>query len=105
MDHKINILAAALAAGFVIASPVVANELNFGFINPSFGGDPFNGAHLLNLADRQASATTGTEPLQQGIGGGSGVPNGPTIIIPITPASPGGPQIGDAVVDQVDADS
>jgi hypothetical protein len=105
MNHKIGYVAAALVS-LSVATPVAANELNFGFINPNFGGNPFNSAHLLNLADRQASATaTGADPQQGGIGGGFGQPNGPTIIIPITPGSPTGPQIGNAVVDQIDTDT
>jgi len=30
-----------------------ADELRFGFVNPSFGGNPFNSAHLLGTAQAQ----------------------------------------------------
>lgn len=43
---------------------VVAQDLTFGFVNPSFGGNPFNSSHLLSLADIQ----------NQHIDDGSGAP-------------------------------
>lgn len=45
----------ALAAGLCIAfcSPAFAGELVYTPINPSFGGNPFNSAHLLGIANAQ----------------------------------------------------
>ena len=58
----------ALAAGLLIggASAVQASELLYKPINPSFGGNPFNSAHLLGTADRQNSFR------EEGGGGGAG---------------------------------
>jgi len=36
-----------------IASSARADELRFGFINPSFGGNPLNSSHLLGTAQAQ----------------------------------------------------
>lgn len=44
---------AALAAGVVLAAPAMAQELVYKPINPSFGGDSFNSAHLLGIANAQ----------------------------------------------------
>lgn len=38
-------------------SPAVAQELTFQFINPSFGGNAGNSAHLLSIANAQRTAT------------------------------------------------
>ena len=46
---------AAVAAGLCIAfnSPTLAGVLVYTPINPSFGGNPFNSAHLLGIANAQ----------------------------------------------------
>lgn len=46
---------AALAAGIVIACTTAASaqQLVYTPINPSFGGNPFNSAHLLGIANAQ----------------------------------------------------
>ncbi len=44
---------AVLAVGGLIASPLVASEITYRPINPSFGGDPFNGSFLLQSAEIQ----------------------------------------------------
>lgn len=36
-----------------IAAPVAAQDLTYQPINPSFGGNPFNSAHLLGIANAQ----------------------------------------------------
>lgn len=45
----------ALAAGLCIAleSPALAGDLVYTPIDPSFGGNPFNSAHLLGIANAQ----------------------------------------------------
>lgn len=45
----------AIAIAFLsFAVPLAsADELKFGFVNPSFGGNPFNSAHLLGTAQAQ----------------------------------------------------
>ena len=56
MDMKINkkILTLSVSAWMVCASQsVVASELVHQFVNPSFGGNPNNSAHLLGLANAQ----------------------------------------------------
>ncbi len=94
----------ALTLG-VFAVPANADNLNFQFNNPNFGGFPDNGAFLFGLADAQRTATVG------GLGGGGdggapGTPQipgiggtnvgGPTIVIPIGDLGPDSP---DVVVD------
>ena len=44
---------AALVFGAFLAAPSVAQELVYTPINPSFGGDSFNSAHLLGIANAQ----------------------------------------------------
>lgn len=74
------------------SAPAMADNLNFGFNNPNFGGNPDIGAFLFGLAERQATATINRSPTPSdpaapgtpqipGIGGGN--IGGPTIIIPI----------------------
>ena len=48
-------LGVAIAVAFFSLSGTLANadELRFGFVNPSFGGNPFNSAHLLGIAQAQ----------------------------------------------------
>lgn len=46
---------AAIAAGLSVAlsSPALAGDLVYAPIDPSFGGNPFNSAHLLGIANAQ----------------------------------------------------
>ena len=53
MKKSILILSACLSACAALPGPAVATELIFAFINPSFGGNPFMGAVLLDLANAQ----------------------------------------------------
>lgn len=41
------------AAGAVVAGPAVAQDIVYQPIDPSFGGNPFNSAHLLGIANAQ----------------------------------------------------
>ena len=63
---------AALAAGVLVAfsQAASAQQLVYTPINPSFGGNPFNSAHLLGIANAQnnfkdPSASTSQTPEQQ----------------------------------------
>jgi curli production assembly/transport component CsgF len=40
-------------AGAVVAGPAVAQDIVYQPIDPSFGGNPFNSAHLLGIANAQ----------------------------------------------------
>lgn len=51
-----TILTIAAALPFFI-SPVVAEQLVYTPVNPSFGGNPLNGSNLLNSAQAQKRAT------------------------------------------------
>ena len=44
---------ASLLAAALIASPALGGELVYTPVNPSFGGNPINGSHLLNTANAQ----------------------------------------------------
>lgn len=57
----------------LLSGAVNAQDLTFQFINPSFGGNAGNSAHLLNLANAQRTATAG-DPSRDGgaLGGGAG---------------------------------
>jgi curli production assembly/transport component CsgF len=44
---------AIFATPLLFINPADAGGLRFQFVNPSFGGDPLNSAHLLGLADRE----------------------------------------------------
>jgi curli production assembly/transport component CsgF len=53
------------AVGLAVAAPAAASDLVYTPINPSFGGNPFNSAHLLGIANaqndyRDPRSTTGT---------------------------------------------
>lgn len=45
--------APAMAAVLAAAGPTAAQDLVFTPVNPSFGGDPFNSSHLLEIANAQ----------------------------------------------------
>jgi curli production assembly/transport component CsgF len=42
-----------LSLGAAVASPAVAQDIVYQPIDPSFGGNPFNSAHLLGIANAQ----------------------------------------------------
>jgi curli production assembly/transport component CsgF len=48
-----RILAAGMAACLGLAAPAAAQDLTYKPVNPSFGGNPFNSAHLLGIANAQ----------------------------------------------------
>lgn len=52
---NVSVRLAAIAAGIIIAcaSPASAQQQVYTPINPSFGGNPFNSAHLLGIANAQ----------------------------------------------------
>lgn len=57
-----------LAASFPVSA--MASDLIYSPINPSFGGNPFNSAHLLGVANsinkyKDPSATTSSDPAAQ----------------------------------------
>lgn len=57
-------------AALACASPAVAQDFVYTPVNPSFGGNPFNSAHLLGVASAQnkykdPSATNSSDPGQQ----------------------------------------
>ncbi|SIS95143.1 Type VIII secretion system (T8SS), CsgF protein [Roseivivax lentus] len=94
---------AIAAVSIVFSAPFVsANNLEFQFNNPNFGGNPNNGAFLFGLADVQKTATIDPDKLDSGggsaqapipgIGGGGGV-TGPTIVIPINTGAPTDPTV------------
>lgn len=43
----------ALSAALFVSSPAFASDLVYSPVNPSFGGNPFNSAHLLGIANAQ----------------------------------------------------
>mgnify|MGYP006294049933 CR=1 FL=1 len=88
----------AIAAGLLWSGPAAAENLNFNFLNPNFGGNPDLGVFLFGLAEAQLTGTVdpdevnaagggGTAPID-GIGGGD--IGGPTIIIPVGDLGPDG---------------
>lgn len=89
------LLASVCIAAALVGAPAQAENMNFNFINPNFGGVTDNGAFLFGLADAQRTATIGDDGSSQDGGdadapipgvGGTNV-GGPTIVIPITPGS------------------
>lgn len=48
-------------SSFLIYNNVLAAGKSFSFINPSFGGNQFNSAHLLGTADRQKPTPRSTQ--------------------------------------------
>ena len=87
----------------MIASTATAENRNFNFLSPSFGGNPQNGVFLFGVAQAQLTATNrnpvasgGTAGAGGGIGGGAtggDTIGGPTIIIPINTGQPQGPVV------------
>lgn len=46
-------LGACAGLAVIVAGPVVAQDITYEPIDPSFGGNPFNSAHLLGIANAQ----------------------------------------------------
>jgi curli production assembly/transport component CsgF len=57
-------LAAVLSAPLLLSVPAAGQDLTYEPINPSFGGDPFNSSHLLQLSQRQ-NEFDNPEPFEQ----------------------------------------
>lgn len=53
MHLSVSNLALTATLSLLISTSVAAGDLIYQPINPSFGGDPFNSSHLLQLADIQ----------------------------------------------------
>lgn len=54
--NRLAVVAATFAAtllGIGMASPAIAQDISYQPIDPSFGGNPFNSAHLLGVANAQ----------------------------------------------------
>jgi opacity protein-like surface antigen len=86
-------LAALIALIVTLAGAAQAENLNFNFISPSFGGNAQNGVFLFGVAQAQVTGTS-RDPVTGGIGGeAGGSVGGPTIIIPINTGSPQGPVV------------
>jgi curli production assembly/transport component CsgF len=63
IKHRcIAILALTAAGAMVSPGPAVADDLVYRPINPSFGGNPLNSSHLLNIANAQRTATARDAP-------------------------------------------
>jgi curli production assembly/transport component CsgF len=69
MKRLLSVMLSALALG---ASPVLAGDLVYTPINPSFGGNPLNSSHLLATANAQRDATASDADIDNMLGGGSG---------------------------------
>lgn len=63
----------------LLAPAVLAQDLVYTPINPSFGGNALNSGHLLSIANAQRDATARDANDGTGTGGGDGtIDNGPT---------------------------
>lgn len=75
--RKVLIVLSALSAATLVL-PASADDLVYRPINPSFGGNPLNSAHLLGLANAQREATARDAKKNNGGGPGSGGGTGGT---------------------------
>jgi curli production assembly/transport component CsgF len=75
--RKILIVLSALSAASLVL-PASADDLVYRPINPSFGGNPLNSAHLLGLANAQRDATARDSKKNNGGGSGTGGGTGGT---------------------------
>lgn len=57
MSYRILLSGACVSAILAASAPANADELVYTPINPSFGGNPFNSAHLLGTANAQNDYT------------------------------------------------
>ena len=48
-----SVFGAAAVLVLIVAAPASAQDMVYQPINPTFGGNPFNSAHLLGLANAQ----------------------------------------------------
>ncbi len=67
--RAVSVVLTAIAT-FGLSGAAVAQDIVYTPVNPSFGGNPFNSAHLLGVASAQnkykdPNATTSTDPAQQ----------------------------------------
>jgi curli production assembly/transport component CsgF len=53
MTRQFHILALGATLFACVATPVVAQDITYQPVDPSFGGNPFNSAHLLGVANAQ----------------------------------------------------
>ncbi|MBT0957809.1 hypothetical protein IV417_10445 [Alphaproteobacteria bacterium KMM 3653] len=98
---RFHVSVAVIVLG-VAASSASAENFEFQFLSPSFGGNPLNGTYLYGVAQAQATATDqsavgGQTASGGGTASGGSTIGGPTIIIPIntdtgntTPVTVGG---------------
>ena len=71
MKRFAAVLLLAAAVG-LLGSAVMAGQLIFTPVNPSFGGNPLNSSHLLGLASAQRSATASDANASSSSGSTSG---------------------------------
>ena len=90
-------LTLAFSFGMLVSGSADAENLNFNFQNPNFGGNPDIGVFLFGLAEAQLTGTVDPDEIE-GAGGAGGAPidgigggdiGGPTIIIPVGDLDPG----------------
>lgn len=67
---RLGVTGLVLTVGALGAQPAAASDIVYTPINPSFGGNPFNSAHLLGIANainnyKDPSAVTSSDPAQQ----------------------------------------
>lgn len=112
MDTRLLLAVLSLSA---VAAGAAAEDRNFNFLSPAFGGDPAYGTYFFGVAQAQLGATNrNPEAAATGGIGGNGAPTvggggsigGPTIIIPINTGQPTTPDVttgatSEATVDQV----
>ena len=54
MTQRMKFLALGAATAFAfVASPVLAQDITYQPVDPTFGGNPFNSSHLLGIANAQ----------------------------------------------------
>lgn len=53
MKFGIRVYGTTVALACALATPAVAQDITYQPIDPSFGGNPFNSAHLLGIANAQ----------------------------------------------------
>lgn len=66
-----GILAGTMAGLVVLTTVALGDDFVYSPVNPSFGGNPLNSAHLLGLANAQRTATASDAKKESGGGGGT----------------------------------